>query len=505
MLDATSTARQRSILEYAHDGDGVGGARPALRTSLGAVYRVRHLPDDARAAHRAALTLTPKLFGPAAAKPELHTFRVYEEDDDGELRVPRFYGLARFGRPSSPTAAGGDGGAGGAGGGDGLHDGAPMREEVVFAGTLNDDQARAHALTERAVRTHGGCVQVRRAGGGKTVLGIHLAVALGRRTVVFVHKSFLVQQWEERIRTFAPAARIGRIQQHKCDLEADFVIAMIQTVVKRDLDLSGFGLAMVDEAHHMGARVFFSVLGRLAPRFWCGLTATPDRLDGLERLLEHGLGPRVLTDAEDAAPGTVSASSLASGAAREVVHVTRLLYHGGDRRELKNRGGHLNMALMINALAEDVERTAMIVARIRGLYADGYQTLVLSDRLAHLQAMCEQLLAAGVPDDALGFFVGSTPARERARVSQRAIVFASYSMAREALDVPTLSAAVFATPIGSVTQAVGRVTRPCAAKKTPVRVVDIVDTFSIFVFMAKKRAKMYAAQRYPTEDEEAAA
>ena len=492
MLDAASSTRQRSILEFAHPGPPRDRAR---RTWLAATYRVRGLPEDARAAHRKALTLTPKLFGPAAAKPEEHTFCVYAENaDDGELRVPRFYGLAHFGPPTEPTE---------------LHDGVPMREGVVFAGELNADQVRAHALTERAVRSHGGCVQVRRAGGGKTVLAIHLAVSLGRRTIVFVHKSFLVQQWEERIRTFAPAARIGRIQQHKCDLEGDFVVAMIQTVVKRDLDLSAFGLALVDEAHHLGARVFFSVLGRLAPRYWCGLTATPDRTDGLERLLEHGLGPRVLTDADPAASSSSSSSSsspssaaAASGAARETVHVTRLCYRGGDRREIRNRAGDVNMALMINALAEDPARTAIIVARVRALHADGYQTLVLSDRLAHLQAMCEQLLVSGVPDDALGFFVGSTPPRERARVAQRAVVFASYSMAREALDIPTLSAAVFATPIGSVTQAVGRVTRPCANKRTPVRVIDVVDAFSLFDFLAKKRSRMYAAQGYPIQDEE---
>jgi len=466
--------------------------RPPRSSMLGASYAVRGLTDDERAEHARALTMVPKTFGPAKAQ-GFDAYRV----DGATLHVPRHYGRLRFG-PADVDAR---------------HDGLPLGASVRFAGTLNPDQQRAHDACEAALREHGGCVQIRRTGGGKTVLGIRMAVALGRRTCVFVHKGFLVQQWEERIRAFAPAATIGRIQQHKADVDADFVIAMVQTVVKRGYDLSAFGLCICDEAHHMGARMFFSVLGLAAPRFWLGLTATPERNDGLTRLLEYGIGPMVVTDAAvpSAVPASASASASTSsssdGSAPEVVHVTVVSYSGGERRERKTRTGDLNLALMINDLCDDPHRTRVVASHVARLHGEGHHVLVLSDRLAHLEAICEMAQqqppssAADaqpcVPAHDVGFLRASTPARERHAVTERRVLMASYSMAREALDVSTLSAVVFATPVGSIVQAIGRVTRPNPTKKTPVQAVDVSDDFSMFVWLGKKRLRTYREKGYP--------
>lgn len=78
----------------------------------------------------------------------------------------------------------------------------------------------------------------------------------------------------------------------------------------------------------------------------------------------------------------------------------------------------------------------------------------------------------------------------------------SYTV-RAGLDIPTLSACVFATPIGSVEQAVGRIQRPCATKRTPVECIDVVDTFSIFSHMARKRRKLYQAHKFRIVDSDA--
>lgn len=68
-----------------------------------------------------------------------------------------------------------------------------------------------------------------------------------------------------------------------------------------------------------------------------------------------------------------------------------------------------------------------------------------------------------------------------------------------------MSACVFATPIGSVEQAVGRIQRPCATKRTPVECIDVVDTFSIFSHMARKRRKLYQAHKFCIVDSDARA
>ena len=216
----------------------------------------------------------------------------------------------------------------------------------------------------------------------------------------------------------------------------------------------------------------------------CGslLTATPVRSDGLTPILEMGLGKMLDTNDQSGGGG--------QGSEREIVHVKIINYDGGERREIKNKAGFLLMPIMINSLAKDIIRTIMVTREIVQLYQEGHQVIVLSDRIDQLNAICNELVK-NVPEDKIAYYFGKTPAKERLVAASRQILLATYSMAKEGLDIPTLSACVFATPIGSVEQAVGRIQRPCDTKKKPVVCVDIVDTFSIFLHMATKRRKLY--------------
>lgn len=351
-----------------------------------------------------ALTFHPKVRGPPPKEPVV--VRAYTEDADGTLRVPRFF-------DTSVTITE-----------DRTSDGAPLRDDVVFAETLYGDQQVAQDRCLSALRSRGGCVMVRRAGGGKTVLALSIAHALGRRTLVLVHKSFFLEQWTERIRKFLPNATVGVIRQSKVDVDSDIVIGMIQTVVRRNYGevLRTFGTVVVDECHHMGAPVFMSCLFKegLAPKYLLGLSATPDRADGLTPILKLGMGEFIDTNSDTSA----------SGGAREIVHVSMLNYHGGERREVKTRAGHVMMPIMINSLVDDVERTAIIVDRTVRLHENGHQVIVLSDRLKQLDDICAGLVVR-LSDDEVAYYVGSTPARERAKATQRGVLLATYSMAKE--------------------------------------------------------------------------
>ena len=94
---------------------------------------------------------------------------------------------------------------------------------------------------------------------GKTVCGLAIAAARGIKTLVLVHKTFLVQQWQDRAATFLPTARIGRIQQNIVNVDADIVVGMIQSISKRDYAshiLDGFGLVIIDEVRHAPVCLF---------------------------------------------------------------------------------------------------------------------------------------------------------------------------------------------------------------------------------------------------------
>jgi predicted helicase len=77
-------------------------------------------------------------------------------------------------------------------------------------------------------------------------------------------------------------------------------------------------------------------------------------------------------------------------------------------------------------------------------------------------------------------------------VSSRAkIIIATYSMAQEGLDIPVLDTLVMTTPHSDVTQAVGRIMRETPGKVNAPLIIDIVDRWSVFNSMFKKRCVIY--------------
>ena len=103
----------------------------------------------------------------------------------------------------------------------------------------------------------------------------------------------------------------------------------------------------------------------------------------------------------------------------------------------------------------------------------------------------------------MGWYIGATPATERRRVEVHSgVILATFAQAQEGLDIPRLSCLVLATPKGgNLEQAVGRVQRPCADKRSPI-VDDVVDPYSIFNAFALKRAAFYRRCKYDVHREQ---
>ena len=72
-------------------------------------------------------------------------------------------------------------------------------------------------------------------GKGKTVMALYIISKLKKKTLVIVHKSFLLNQWIERINQFLPSARVGKIQGQIIDIEnKDIVIGMLQSLSQKE-------------------------------------------------------------------------------------------------------------------------------------------------------------------------------------------------------------------------------------------------------------------------------
>ncbi len=202
-------------------------------------------------------------------------FQVYLESPK-KLYLPRFYGLKRFGDPDINNIGGGD------------------KININFKGDLREEQKPIEELYLKSAEKRGGGIISIKCGGGKTVLALHIASVLSVKTIVIVHKDFLMTQWRDRIIEFLPDARIGKIQQNTVDIEdKDIVLAMVQSLSMKEYEdgtFDSFGLAIFDECHHLGAEKFSKSMQKVASKYMLGLSATPKRKDGLSKVFEWYMG-----------------------------------------------------------------------------------------------------------------------------------------------------------------------------------------------------------------------
>ncbi len=468
--------------------------RAASLCHVNSMYNIPklHMPQILLEQIRQDLTMVP--FTPSfvpnkkgQASPGFYAFG----ESETHIAVPRFYGIEKFGVPTTPGAIN-------------VSCGTQMNDNVVFTGKLRTDVPQEHAYNvimetlcgspeSKTPNEIGGAMAQLPCGYGKTVLAIAIAVMLHVRTIILVHKEFLMSQWIERIMQFAPSAKIGRLQQNIIEIDdCDFVVGMVHSVAGRDYDsssISTFGFMIVDECHHMAAQFFSQAIPKFSTKYTLALTATPRRSDGLERLLWWSMGP------------------IAYEVSREIenVRVLQITFEQGNRREIINRrNGEALRPQMINALVADHQRNEftlnllMAVVRSRpksGSPGKSRKVIFLSDRLDHLRTMMANLNRALGCDYTYGLFIGGMSEVQRDKSATCDVIFGTYVMASEALDIPALDTIIFGTPKSDVEQAIGRILRPHKGKHVPT-VIDILDPFSYYENQGWKRYNLYKKFRY---------
>jgi superfamily II DNA or RNA helicase len=305
-------------------------------------------------------------------------------------------------------------------------------------------------------------------GMGKTFCALALAAHAQRRTLIIVHKGFLADQWVERISQFCPGASVGRIQQDKFEIEKDFVIAMIQTLCVRPWPVDAFksiGTVIVDEAHHIAAQAFSQSMFLMNPRYTLGLTATPERKDGLTRLLYWFMGPEFYRlQRKEQEQVTVHRVPFTCNEFLEPPPVTRF--------------GKLNFAEMVNVLTRIPERNIILKKLISE--SPGQHILVLTDRREHAAWLRDNIEGAAL-------YIGGMDQGALETATKSRVVVGTFSLAQEGLDIPTLDTIFLATPHSDVKQAIGRIMRGASS---PV-IWDIVDSWSVLYSMWRKRLAIY--------------
>ena len=383
--------------------------------------------------------------------------------------VPRFYGQRVFGEPESIQMTQGE------------------SIDIHFNGSLREEQKPIQKLF---LDQKGGGIISLKCGGGKTVLALSIIAALQKKTIVVVHKEFLMTQWRDRIQQFLPDAKIGKIQQDTIDVEGkDIILSMVQSISgERDYPkevFDQFGLAIFDECHHLGAEVFFKSMRRVSSFYMLGLSATPKRKDGLQWVFESFIGPIVYQTKEVTTEG---------------VEVNVIDYYSDDpiySKQCLNYMGKPNLPKMINHVCEFEERTHKILAMCQRYYEMGRKVIILSDRRNHLDCMLHWLLKQGIPS---GLYVGGMTPFALHESQEKDVILGTFSMAAEGMDIPKLNTIILASPKSDVVQAVGRIMREKAnVRKFHPLIIDINDThpnFQTFNRQCKKRITFYKQQKY---------
>jgi len=138
-----------------------------------------------------------------------------------------------------------------------------------------------------------------------------------------------------------------------------------------------------------------------------------------------------------------------------------------------------NFGKLLAAMAADEERNRLIHKWILRCAGDMTAGLVLGNSLDHLELL-QQRLPASIPS---AFIHGGTAKAARRDIlahlcdGRIKLLFASYSLAKEGLDIPALDHLFLVTPMrdkSSVKQAVGRIMRP-APGKNRAQVIDFYD------------------------------
>ena len=389
------------------------------------------------------------------------SFKVFRQvAGSSSLVVPRYYGTERSGPPTKDVRP------------DHIH--APG---INFTGRLRDATRQPEAFNAgtRAFSEKGGGVLSLPCGFGKTTCALALAAHLQVRTMIVVHKEFLANQWIEKIREFCPGATVGRVQGDTFDVEKDFVIALIQTMCQREFDkkaFDGIGLLIVDEAHHIGAPAFSQFMFKICPKFTLGLTATPERKDGLTRLLYWFLGPEFFRiERTEQRTTQVKTLNYTCEAFKESPPVTRF--------------GQLNMAAMINAITELEDRNGLIVKTVNEALGQTRRVLVLSDRREHCFELHKRLGSKSA------LYIGGMKEADLKQSSEATVVIATFQLAHEGLDIPALDTVILATPKSDIKQSIGRIMRETKGKLNTPLIYDIADQWSVFFSMYQKRLKVY--------------
>jgi superfamily II DNA or RNA helicase len=447
-------------------------------TPKGYAVKKSHLTDKQAAELRKTLTVAPKVLD--KFQWTVTRFPIYSESKT-RFYVPRHWGIKTYGEPEASI----------------LPAGLPLPSRITWNASFAPHDFQQEIMSQFVERGANGLICVP-CGYGKTFMALRIALTLGLRFLIIVDKEFLMNQWKAEMERFLHGIRIGVLQAEKVQTDAaayDVTIGMIQTICRRDFPdgfFDQYGFTIFDECHHLGASYFCRALQRIQTRYMLGLSATPDREDGLTFVFESFLGEPVYKKTQ-------------RDPDREA-KVRAVWFTSEDPAYAEiplNPRGEPITAKLLNQVAEYEPRNQRILSLIHDYAGDNRRfLLLLSDRISQLDWFHERLTAhPSCSGFKVGYYIGGmkqTVLDENADTCR--LLLATYQMASEAFSVKRLNTVILATPRKNVQQSTGRVFRErMEERKVPPHIVDIIDSHDCHKRRWYVRQKFYKECEYTME------
>ncbi len=281
---------------------------------------------------------------------------------------------------------------------------------------------------------------------------------------------------------------LGKIANGKIEIGTHITFATVQTL--KSIDLQAYAdtwdCIIVDECHRVcgtpaKAGMFYKVINKLVARYKYGLTATPYRnVKGTEKAMFSLLGKTVIElDKEVIGDRIIPATIVKVGTNFNEIP-----------EECENEDGTIKYPLLTTALSENYERNEIILKLLN--ICKNHYTLVLTDRVGQMKYLQKELGYGNVIDGKTKKDIRENAIQE-IREGRERVIFATYGLAKEGLDIPRLDRLILASPHrdkATIIQSVGRIERKFENKTKPI-CYDLVDSTQYFKNMYRSRKSYY--------------
>tara|TARA_B100000780_G_C21111237_1_gene449069 strand:- start:68 stop:2389 length:2322 start_codon:yes stop_codon:yes gene_type:complete len=311
---------------------------------------------------------------------------------------------------------------------------------------------------------------------GKTILAALDVAEFKPKKILFVaHREEILIQSKNAFKNFIPNKKYGFYKGKNKDTENEYIFASIQTLGKKsqleNFERDNFDYIIVDEFHHVGAKSYKNLVEYFKPKFFLGLTATPNRTDNIDILQFCDGNLLYRKDLIDGVNLKLLSNFDYRGIIDKYVDYTKITWKGKKFDEI-DLDKNLNTSKRANYIFENWSKHKLT------------RTLGFCASIKHCNYMRDFFLSKGVR--AVSVHSKSETNRSEAikMLTEKKIdILFSVDLFNEGVDIPVVDTIMMLRPTESkivFIQQFGRGLRK-AAGKTVVKVIDFIGNHKSFL------------------------